>query len=206
MHPDQFADTFKAAPVYAPLRGQFFAYAVLGFASVLCAEAFDSLEPAPYAAYYFGAVNTAISPRYWNLLVVLGLLLLCLLFPVRVLRPRLPSLAAVAGVLMPAARQIMAFAFALGSVSAGILLALLLSGRLDSPALQAWGELMFGGHPVIAWLLLLMANALLGLAGQILTQPEHPLWLRLLAMPGRYVWPVYGLFAVLVLALLVGQQ
>jgi len=206
MHPDNFIDTLKAAIAYPELRGKFFAYLGLGFASALSAEAIDLLEPAPYAAYYVGAVNAAISPRYWDLLVVIGLLLLCLLFPVLVLRPRLASLGAVAGALLPVARQVVTFAFALGALSAGILLALLLFGKFDSPALQAWGELMFGSHPVIALLLLLAFNGLLGCAGQALAQPEHPLWQRLLAAPVRYLWPAYGLFAALVLALLLGQQ
>jgi len=206
MRPDNFIDTLKAAFVYPELRGKFFAYLGLGFASALSAAALDLLAPAPYAAYYAGAVNAAISPRYWDLLVVIALLLLCLLLPLLVWRPRQAGLSAVAGVLLPTALHVIAFAFALGAVSTGILLALLLSGQFDSPALLAWGELLFGSHPVIAWCLLLACNGLLGCAGQILAQPEHPLWRRLLAVPGRYLWPAYGLFVALVLALLLGQQ
>jgi len=206
MHSDTIVEPLKDALAYPELGGKLISYLGLGFASALAAETIDMLEPAPYAAYYVGAVNAAISPRYWDLLAVIGLLLLCGLFPMMALRPRWPGLGAVVGVLLPATRQVLTFAFALGAVSAGILLALLLSGSFDSPALLAWGELLFGSHPVIALLLLLVFTVVLGCAGQILARPGHLLWQRLVALPGRYLWPAYGLFAALVLALLLGQQ
>ncbi len=207
MHPDHLVGTLNAALAYPQVRGQFLAHFGLGFASLLVAEAIDLLEPAPYAAYYVGAVNAAISPKYWDFLAVISLLLLCLLFPVLLLRTRLGCLNGLALALLPVVRQVLSFTFALGTVSAGILSALLLMGRLDSPVLLAWRELLFGSHPLIVVLSVLLCNGLLGGAGQIVAHPpEHPVWQRLMTIPGRYVWPAYGLFVALALGLLLGQQ
>lgn len=206
MNPDNLIDTLKSAIAYPEYRGQLFAYTGLGFASVFVAEALDLLEPAPYAAYYVGAVNSAVSPKYWDLLGVTSLMLLCLLLPLLMARQWWGGLAPAALGLCLVTQRVVAFTFTLGAVATGILLARVLIGEFDSPALLAWSELWFGSHPMLALQLLLFFNTLLGALGQALRQPEHPLWHRLWTQPGYYLWPVYGVFAGLVLALMVGQQ
>lgn len=206
MNSDNLIDTVKSAVAYAELCAHWLAYAGLGFASVFVAIAVDRLEPAPYAAYYVGAVNAAISPKYWDLLSVTSLMLLCGVPPLRLLRQQPSAWAVVSDGLCRVTRQILAVTFSLGAVSAGILAALLVCGQSNGAALLAWSELLFGSHPVIALLLLVVFNSLLGAAGLALAQPEHPWWQRVLAQPRRYRWSFYALFVGAVVVLVAGQQ
>lgn len=76
-----YLEFIKPSVGFSPLKHKYIMLSGMGAFAVLLAEGIDSLETAPYAAYYIGAVNSAISPRFWDLLSVISLLLLCISLP-----------------------------------------------------------------------------------------------------------------------------
>lgn len=206
MTTDHALDALKSALDYPALRRYWVASTSLGFCAALIAEALDLLEPAPYAAYYAGAVNAAISPRFWDLLSVIGLLLLCLILPLLLINQRRRTWPSGLASLCQAGHFVFRTVFTLGALATGLLFAHMLLGRFDSPAFLAWGELFFNFHPVLALLVLLALNTGLGGIGQALAQPAHPFWQQWLTKPYPILWVGYWVFAGLVAVLVFSQQ
>lgn len=181
-------------------------YAGLGLFLTLIAEGLDNREPEPYAAYYVGAINEAISPKFWDLLVVTSLLLLCLTLPAMYLSKHKPAWLKPARYLCPATYRLLSLTFILGATAWGILAAQLILNLAGGLYPQAWGNLFLGCSGWLVLLILPFLNAAVWLVGQAVTQVANPLADKLFAHLGRYRWPAYSVFTGLVVLLIVNQQ
>ncbi len=188
------------------LRLAIAAYAGLGLFVVLIAEGLDNQEPAPYAAYYVGAVNEAISPKFWDLLSDTSLLLLCLSLPAAYLSRQHTALLTLAKYLCRLNNRLFLLAFTLGATAWGILLAQIIFRLADGVYPAAWGSLFFDAPGFLVLVLLLLLNSLWWCAAQAVSQPDSTALQWLFGQLGKYTWPAYGLFTGLVVFLVINQQ
>ncbi|MDD2724140.1 MAG: hypothetical protein PHH59_09000 [Methylovulum sp.] len=188
------------------LRLAIAAYAGLGLFVVLIAEGLDNQEPAPYAAYYVGAVNESISPKFWDLLSDTSLLLLCLSLPAAYLSRRHQALSTPAKYLCRINNRLFLLAFTLGATAWGILLAQIILRLADGAYPAAWGNLFFDAPGFLILVFLPLLNSLWWCAAQTVAQPDSAALQWLFDKLGKYTWPVYGVFTGLVVFLVVNQQ
>ncbi|MFZ2451034.1 MAG: hypothetical protein WAW36_10990 [Methylovulum miyakonense] len=188
------------------LRLAIAAYAGLGLFAVLIAEGLDNQEPAPYAAYYVGAINEAISPKFWDLLSDTSLLLLCLSLPAAYLSRRHQALLTPAKYLCRLNNRLFLLAFTLGATAWGILLAQIILRLADGAYPAAWGNLFFDAPGFLVLVFLPLLNSLWWCAAQTVSQPDSAALQWLFGQLGKYTWPAYGVFTGLVVFLVVNQQ
>lgn len=188
------------------LRLAIAAYAGLGLFVVLIAEGLDNQEPAPYAAYYVGAINEAISPKFWDLLGDTSLLLLCLSLPTAYLSRQHPALLAPAKYLCRLNNRLFLLAFTLGAMAWGILLAQIILRLADGVYPSAWSVLFFDAPIFLVLVFLPLLNSLWWCAAHTVAQPDSAALQWLFGKLGKYTWPAYGVFAALVVFLVVNQQ
>ncbi|PPD48872.1 MAG: hypothetical protein CTY16_05235 [Methylobacter sp.] len=188
------------------LRLAIAAYAGLGLFAVLIAEGLDNQEPAPYAAYYVGAVNEAISPKFWDLLSDTSLLLLCLSLLVVYLSRHIPVLAKPAQYLCLVNNRLFLLAFTLGATAWGILLAQIILRLADGAYPAAWSNLFFDAPGFLVLVFLPLLNSLWWCAAQTVSRPDSAALQWLFEKLGKYTWPAYGVFTGLVVFLVVNQQ
>jgi hypothetical protein len=181
-------------------------YAGLGFFFVFIAEGLDTQEPAPYAAYYVGAINEAISPKFWDLLSVTGLLLLCLSFPLAYVSKRQTNLATWANYVLLLNHRVLQLAFTLGTTAWGILLAQILLPLAVGTYPAAWGSLFFNVPGFLVLIGLPLLNCLSWCGAQLVLQTDSAAMQWLLVKLGKYTWPVYGVFTAAVVLLVLNQQ
>ncbi|MDO9106558.1 MAG: hypothetical protein Q7U57_16540 [Methylovulum sp.] len=199
-------DFFKSALDLNALRLASIGYAGLGLLVVIIAEGLDDQEPAPYAAYYVGAINEAISPKFWDLLSISSLLVLCLTLPAVYLSRQTPAWITPATCLCRINYRLFLLAFTLGATACGILAAQIILRLADGAYPAAWGNLFFGGNNLVVLVMLPLLNALWWCAAQALTQPDSLLLQGLFRRLGKYTWPAYGIYTGLVVLLVVSQQ
>lgn len=159
-----YLEFIKPSVGFSPLKDKYIMLSGMGAVAVLLAEGIDSLETAPYAAYYFGAVNNAISPRFWDLLSVISLLLLCLCLPLSYFARVFPSLSHTAQQARRLTQTLLFLTTDLGAIALGILLVMLFQSG-DSEYLQAWKGLLFNGMGLILIIWLGLLNSALWLMG-----------------------------------------
>lgn len=188
------------------LRLAIAAYAGLGLFVVMIAEGLDNQEPEPYANYYVGAINEAISPEFWDLLGDIGLLLLCLSLLVVYLSRRIPVLDKPAQYLCLVNNRLFLLAFTLGATAWGILLAQIILRLADGAYPAAWSSLFFDAPSFLVLVFLPLLNSLWWCAAQIVAKPDSAALQWLFAKLGKYTWPAYGVFTGLVVFLVVNQQ
>jgi len=197
---------FKSALDLTALRLASLGYAGLGLFVVIIAEGLDDQEPAPYAAYYVGAINEAISPKFWDLLSISSLLVLCLTLPTVYLSRQTPVWIRPATYLCRINYRLFLLAFTLGATAWGILVAQIILRLADGVYPAAWGSLFFGGNGLVVLVMLPLLNALWWCAAQAVAQPDSVLLQWLFRRLGKYTWPAYGLYTGLVVLLIVSQQ
>ncbi len=188
------------------LRLAIAAYAGLGLFVVLIAEGLDNQEPAPYAAYYVGAINEAISPKFWDLLSDTSLLLLCLSLPAAYLSRQHAALLTPAKYLCRLNNRLFLLAFTLGATAWGILLAQIILRLADGAYPAAWGDLFFNAPAFLVLIFLPSLNSLWWCTAQAVAQPDSDALQWLFEKLGKYTWPSYAAFAGLVVFLVVNQQ
>lgn len=197
---------FKSALDLAALRLASLSYAGLGLFAVIIAEGLDNQEPAPYAAYYVGAINEAISPKFWDLLSISSLLVLCLTLPVVWLSRQSDAWIKPANYLCRINCRLFLLTFTLGATAWGILAAQIILRLADGAYPAAWSGLFLGGNALVVLLMLPLLNALWWCSAQALAQADSVLLQWLFRQLGKYTWPAYGLFTALVVLLIVSQQ
>jgi hypothetical protein len=209
MNVNNFLELLKPAQGFMPLRDKYLMLSGVGIASVLIAEGIDSLETAPYAAYYVGAVNSAISPRFWDLMSVISLLMLCVTLFLIYLAQFFPKLS---GFELQARRLNQSFLYLtadLGAVALGILFALLFHPQ-ESAYLLDWQALLFSRSSVIALLLLGVLNSGLWLIGASLYNVNDSTYSGLISalfeQPLKIFLPSYLSLTGAVIYLMVSQQ
>lgn len=209
MNTNHFLELVKPAQGFTPLRDKYLMLSGVGIASVLLAEGIDSLETAPYAAYYVGAVNSAISPRFWDLMSVISLLLFCLTLPLTYLAQFLPKMNAVALYARKLTQTLFYLTSDLGAVALGILLVLLLFPQ-ESAYLQSWQSLLFSRSSVLSLLLLAILNSALWLIGSSLHNENNSACSgivgTLFEQPLKIMLPSYLGLTIAVVYLMVSQQ
>ncbi len=188
------------------LRLALAAYAGLGLFVVLIAEGLDNQEPAPYAAYYVGAINEAISPKFWDLLSDTSLLLLCLSLPAAYLSRQHRALLSSTNYLCRLNYRLFLLAFTLGATAWGILLAQIILRLADGVYPAAWGSLFFDAPGFLVLILLPLLNSLWWCAAQTVAQPDSAALQWLFGQLGKYTWLAYCLFTGLVVFLVVNRQ
>lgn len=159
-----YLEFIKPSVGFSPLWHKYLMLSGMGAVAVLLAEGIDSLETAPYAAYYFGAVNNAISPRFWDLLTVISLLLLCLSLPLSYFARVFPSLSHTAQQARRLTQTLIFLTTDLGAIALGILLVMLFQSG-ESEYLRAWKDLLFNGMGLILIIWLALLNSALWLIG-----------------------------------------
>lgn len=159
-----YLEFIKPSVGFSPLWHKYIMLSGMGAVAVLLAEGIDSLETAPYAAYYLGAVNNAISPRFWDLLTVISLLLLCLSLPLSYFARVFPSLSHTAQQARRLTQTLLFLTTDLGAIALGILLVLLFQSG-ESEYLLAWKTLLFNGMGLILIVWLALLNSALWLIG-----------------------------------------
>ncbi|MDO9215437.1 MAG: hypothetical protein Q7U23_16585 [Methylococcales bacterium] len=159
-----YLEFIKPSVGFSPLWHKYIMLSGMGAVAVLLAEGIDSLETAPYAAYYLGAVNNAISPRFWDLLTVISLLLLCLSLPLSYFARVFPSLSHTAQQARRLTQTLIFLTTDLGAIALGILLVLLFQSG-ESEYLLAWKALLFNGMGLILIIWLALLNSALWLIG-----------------------------------------
>lgn len=209
MNTNEFLNVIKPAQGFSPLRDKYLMLSGVGIASVLIAEIIDSLETAPYAAYYVGAVNSAISPRFWDLMSVISLLLLCLTLPLTYASRFISKIESTALYVRKLTQALFYLTSDLGAVALGILLVLLFIPQ-ESEYLQAWQSLLFSRSSVFSLLLFAFLNSILWLIGASLYNTSNSNYsgiiATLFAQPTKIILPSYLSLAVAVIYLAVSQQ
>lgn len=209
MNMHDFLNLIKPAQGFSPLRDKYLMLSGVGIASVLIAEGIDSLETAPYAAYYVGAVNSAISPRFWDLMSVISLLLLCLTLPLTYVSRFISKLESTALYVRKLTQALFYLTSDLGAVALGILLALLFVPQ-ESAYLQAWQSLLFSRSSGVSLLLLVFLNSMLWLMGASVYNSNNAnysgIFEKLFAQPAKIILPSYLSLAGAVIYLAVSQQ
>jgi len=209
MNMHDFLNLIKPAQGFAPLRDKYLMLSGVGIASVLIAEGIDSLETAPYAAYYVGAVNSAISPRFWDLMSVISLLLLCLTLPLTYVSRFISKLESSALYVRKLTQALFYLTSDLGAVALGILLTLLFLPQ-ESAYLQAWQSLLFSRSSGVSLLLLVFLNSMLWLMGASVYNGNNAnysgIFEKLFAQPAKIILPSYLSLAGAVIYLAVSQQ
>lgn len=209
MNMHDFLNLIKPAQGFAPLRDKYLMLSGVGIASVLIAEGIDSLETAPYAAYYVGAVNSAISPRFWDLMSVISLLLLCLTLPLTYVSRFISKLESSALYVRKLTQALFYLTSDLGAVALGILLTLLFLPQ-ESAYLQAWQSLLFSRSSIVSLLLLVFLNSMLWLMGASVYNSNNAnysgIFEKLFAQPAKIILPSYLSLAGAVIYLAVSQQ
>ena len=209
MNANNFLELLKPAQGFMPLRDKYLMLSGVGIASVLIAEIIDSLETAPYAAYYVGAVNSAISPRFWDLMSVISLLLLCLTLPLTYASRFISKIESTALYVRKLTQALFYLTSDLGAVALGILLVLLFVPQ-ESEYLQAWQSLLFSRSSVVSLLLFAFLNSILWLIGASLYNTSNSNYsgiiATLFAQPATIVLPSYLSLAGAVIYLAVSQQ
>ena len=209
MNANNFLELLKPAQGFMPLRDKYLMLSGVGIASVLIAEIIDSLETAPYAAYYVDAVNSAISPRFWDLMSVISLLLLCLTLPLTYASRFISKIESTALYVRKLTQALFYLTSDLGAVALGILLVLLFIPQ-ESEYLQAWQSLLFSRSSVFSLLLFAFLNSILWLIGASLYNTSNSNYsgiiATLFAQPATIVLPSYLSLAGAVIYLAVSQQ
>jgi hypothetical protein len=209
MNSNEFLNVIKPAQGFLPLRDKYLMLSGVGIASVLIAKGIDSLETAPYAAYYVGAVNSAISPRFWDLMGVISLLLLCLTLPLTYAARFISKIESTALYVRKLTQALFYLTSDLGAVALGILLVLLFIPQ-ESEYLQAWQSLLFSRSSVFSLLLFAFLNSILWLIGASLYNSSNSSYsgivATLFAQPTKIILPSYLSLAVAVIYLAVSQQ
>ena len=209
MNKNEFLNVIKPAQGFSPLRDKYLMLSGVGIASVLIAEIIDSLETAPYAAYYVGAVNSAISPRFWDLMSVISLLLLCLTLPLTYVSRFISKIESTALYVRKLTQALFYLTSDLGAVALGILLVLLFVPQ-ESEYLQARQSLLFSRSSVVSLLLFAFLNSILWLIGASLYNTSNSNYsgiiATLFAQPATIVLPSYLSLAGAVIYLAVSQQ
>jgi hypothetical protein len=209
MNTNEFLNVIKPAQGFSPLRDKYLMLSGVGIASVLIAEIIDSLETAPYAAYYVGAVNSAISPRFWDLMSVMSLLFLCLTLPLTYASRFISKIESTALYVRKLTQALFYLTSDLGAVALGILLVLLFVPQ-ESEYLQAWQSLLFSRSSVVSLLLFAFLNSILWLIGASLYNSSNSNYsgiiATLFAQPATIVLPSYLSLAGAVIYLAVSQQ
>lgn len=167
-----YLEFIKPSVGFTPLWHKYLMLSGIGIASVLLATIIDSLETAPYAAYYVGAVNAAIHPRFWDLLGVISLLLLCVSLPLSYFSRIFPALTHFAKQARRLNQTLLFLTADLGAIALGILLALLFQSG-DSEYLMAWKTLLFNGMGLILIVWLALLNSALWLIGASLYDSDE---------------------------------
>jgi len=209
MNVNNFLELLKPAQGFLPLRDKYLMLSGVGIASVLIAEIIDSLETAPYAAYYVGAVNSAISPRFWDLMSVMSLLFLCLTLPLTYASRFISKIESTALYVRKLTQALFYLTSDLGAVALGILLVLLFVPQ-ESEYLQAWQSLLFSRSSVFSLLLFAFLNSILWLIGASLYNTSNSgssgIIATLFAQPATIVLLSYLSLTGAVIYLAVSQQ
>lgn len=184
-------------------------WAGTGFICALIAGAIDHYSEVPYAAYYTGAVNEAIGFRFWVLLSVVGLLLLCASLPLVYVSHRFNRASAFADRLRRAIYMFFLVGFDEGGLMIGILLANLVYAS-DKAALLASKSFLFSGVNLFSIVLLIVLNSGLWLIGESVYNPGSKNYSGIvrfaLDQPLKYLVPGYLLFTALVLTAVLNRQ
>jgi hypothetical protein len=159
-----YLEFIKPSVGFSPLWHKYVMLSGMGIAAVLIANIIDSLETAPYAAYYVGAVNAAINPRFWDLLSVISLLLLCVSLPLSYFARAFPALTRFAQQARRLNQTLLFLTVDLGAIALGILLVMLFKSG-DSEYLLSWKALLFNGMGLILIVWMAILNSALWLIG-----------------------------------------
>lgn len=205
----KYIDCCRPEAGYDHLIQSYLKLSGISFLAVFIAEALDELESAPYAAYYVGAINEAVSPKFWDLLSVSGLMFLCISFVFIYLAKRISLLVIPARYLSLMTHILFLLAFDMGAIALGILFAQFIQA-MDGAYLKAWESLLFSQADFLMLLALAVLNTLLWIAGESIYNRDHHRYSGILNWmidsPNRYTWTACGLFTGFVAYLILSQQ
>ncbi|CAG0938773.1 hypothetical protein BROC_00388 [Candidatus Brocadiaceae bacterium] len=208
MNLNLYLELIKPSVGFAPLKQKYLMLSGMGVATVFIAHAIDSLETAPYAAYYVGAVNAAIHPRFWDLLSVISLLLLCVSLLLSYLAQRFSVLLSVAKRTRQLNQALLFLTADFGAIALGILSVLLFKSG-DSDYLLAWKALLFNGMGLILIIWLALLNSALWLIGASLYDHEENysgVIAKLLNTRPAVLLPSYAVILNAIVYLMLSQQ
>ncbi|MCD2452727.1 MxaP protein [Methylicorpusculum oleiharenae] len=187
------------------LKATYLTWAGVGFIGSYVATALDEYAEVAYAAYYTNAVNDAVGYKFWILLSVIGLLLLCVNLPLVYLAEHLKRFEKVATRLRQLTYTFFVVAFDEGALMIGILVANFFHAS-EKASLLASKSFLFSDIGFLALVGLCLANTLLWLLGEALynhnDQQVSGVIDWLIKTPLKYALPAYlvmsGLFVHLI--------
>jgi hypothetical protein len=187
------------------LKATYLTWAGVGFIGSYVATALDEYAEVAYAAYYTNAVNDAVGYKFWILLSVIGLLLLCVSLPLVYLAEQLKRFERVATRLRQLTYTFFVVAFDEGALMIGILVANFFHAS-EKASLLASKSFLFSDIGFFALVGLCLANTLLWLLGEALYNHNVQQVLGvidwLIKTPLKYALPAYfvmsGLFVHLI--------
>lgn len=187
------------------LKATYLTWAGVGFIGSYVATALDEYAEVAYAAYYTNAVNEAVGYKFWILLSVIGLLLLCASLPLIYLAEHLNRFEITAKKLRQLTYTFFVVAFDEGALMIGILVANFLHAS-EKVTLLASKSFLFSDIGFFVLLALCLANTLLWLLGEAIynhdDQQVSGLIDWLIKTPLKFALPAYlvisGLFVHLI--------
>ncbi len=188
------------------LRQACLSYVGLGILLVVIAVVLDKQEPEPYAAYYVGAINEAISPKFLELLTIIGLLALCVTLPVWYGARRYQHWQRMANDCRTVTHHVITLTFALVALALGILMPQILFGMADTGYVALWQAVLLGSPRIVVLLCVAGLAYGLGVLAQATEGHDNQVFDWLMQIPGFYLWPTQGLVATVLIAILLGQQ
>jgi hypothetical protein len=209
MNVKKYLDLIKPKTDFGDLTEQYLTWAGVSFICFFIADGFDHLAEASYAAYYTGAINEAVSTRFWVLLGVTGLLLFCMALPVVFLARRLPALVQVSHYLRRTTQAFCLIAFKIGALIVGIWTAHFLHFS-DKDHMLASKSLLIDDISFFSILALGVANTVYWLIGEGIYHRDDQGYSGLTALivdwPVKYSLPAYTALTGTVMYLIASQQ
>jgi hypothetical protein len=209
MNVKKYLDLIKPKTDLGDLAEQYLTWAGVSFICFFIADGFDHLAEASYAAYYTGAINEAVSTKFWVLLGVTGLLLFCMALPAVFLARRLPALVQVSHYLRRITQAFCLIAFKIGALIVGIWTAHWLHFS-DKDHMLASKSLLIDDIGFFSILALGILNTLYWLIGEGIYNRDDRGYSGLVGLildwPVKYSLPAYTVFTGTVMYLIASQQ
>ncbi len=180
----------------------------VGFITAIVAERLDHVSGITYAAYYTESLNSAIGVKFWALISIIGLLLLCLCIPFIYLSERQKKLQSSCDRFQFFSYGFFLVAFDEGALILGILIANLIYGN-ERAELLANQSFLFTEASILSVIALVTGNSILWLLGESLYNRQNKRYSGVIKMiisaPLKYSLPAY-LIVTTVLVMLVFHQ
>lgn len=184
-------------------------WAGVGFVCAIIAGQLDNFSGISYASYYTTSLNSAIGVKFWALISIIGLLLFCLSLPFVYLAERSIQFKKSCQRFRFFSYGFFLVAFDEGALILGILMANLIHTN-ERATLLTEQSFLFTEASLFSITALIIANSLLWLLGESLYNRQHKNYSGvvklIIASPLKYSIPVYSLFTIVFVMLVINQS